>query len=214
MQLRIPGADHPQQATQPALFQVDLVAGKDPLGLAGHDNQRGTSPSISGELPGDTHHMLDVRIFLGMCVRVAVLRRGKHHHLPVSSRPELGGAAIPGVGPADRPRNGQDIVVHCVSCTFNASVNCVAPIRSAASLVLINSQVPGLGMYLARAALALGPLDGQQPLAQHPIALALPGMRQCPSLIPAYCRVRPCRARRARRGRLPPRRSRTRLTVV
>ena len=59
-QLRMLGADHPQQATQPALVQIGPVAGSTVWALRVTTYSRGGSPGNLGQFAGDAHQMANV----------------------------------------------------------------------------------------------------------------------------------------------------------
>ena len=81
-QVRMLGADHPQQATQPGLLQVGSVVGQHRLGIPGHDVQPGRLARDFGQFAGDAHQMTHVLTAPDrrLLVRVAVLRSGQDDH--------------------------------------------------------------------------------------------------------------------------------------
>ena len=59
-QVRVLGADHPQQATRPGLLEVDGVVCEHRLRVPGHQVQARRLAGDSGQLAGDAHQTLDV----------------------------------------------------------------------------------------------------------------------------------------------------------
>ena len=58
--MRMFGADHPHQATQPGLLQVGAVVGQHRLGVPGHDVQARRFAGELRQLAGDAHQMMHV----------------------------------------------------------------------------------------------------------------------------------------------------------
>ena len=174
LQVRMFGADHPDQAPQPSLLQVGLVAGQHGLGSAGHDVQARRLARDLWQFAGDAHQMLHILAAQqrGLVIGVAVLRSGEDHHTGESTGTQMASKLF-GRSRCGRLCGGQHMVVHCAPWLFSASVNVVAT-TSAVAVVLISSQVPA-SAYSSFGQFSLPPFDGQQPLAQHPIVVAVPG---------------------------------------
>ena len=57
LQVRVLGADHPQQATQSALLEIGAVVGQHRLGVPGHDVQPRRLALDLRQFAGDAHQM-------------------------------------------------------------------------------------------------------------------------------------------------------------
>ena len=141
-QMRMFGADHPDQAAQPSLLQVGSVTGQHGLGVAGHDVQARRLAGDLWQFAGDTHQMLHIlaaqqRVLL---LGVTVFRSREDHHTTESTATQMICQAVPRLR-CSRRSCGQHMVVSCAPWFFSASVNVVAT-TSAVAVVLISSQLP------------------------------------------------------------------------
>ena len=167
-QVRVLGADHPQQAAQPALLEVDAVIAQHRLGAPGHDIQPGRLAGDVWQFPGDAHHILNVTTAENSAVgiRFAVLGSGEHDHIGKFAGIELAAQL-----------RGSGNIVGMLRPTHSRAFSVVQlqRIRQLGGRDIRRGtgadQQPRSGVDIVPVGqLSLLPFDGQQPLAQHPIA--------------------------------------------